>query len=313
MSSSIEKIEGLITAVFTPYAENGDIRLDTIPEYARRMKEMGLAGVFVNGSTGEGMLLSVEERKAVAEAWTVFSEKDFKVIVHVGSTSVRISADLAAHAQRCGAYAVACMAPSFFAPSDVDIIVDYCRQVAAAAPALPFYYYHLPYVTGVHIKVHQFLKKGMELIPNLAGVKYTHSDFMDMHQCLVLGDGRFDILHGPDEMLLNGLVLSIKGAIGTTYNFIPGVYQRIIAAYRDNDMALARSYQLKANSVVEVMLRYVNAIVGGKAIMKVSGIDCGPCRTPLRNLTAAEYRQLEKDLQAIGFHQLLAENRLVHV
>lgn len=299
------KIEGLITAVFTPFTETGDINLEAVPEYAMKLKQQGVAGVFVNGSSGEGMLLTNEERKAVAEAWVPYDDEDFKVIIHVGSTSVRSSMDLAAHGQSIGAYAVACMAPSFFASSDVDVIIDYCRQVASSASDIPFYYYHLPGITGSHIKVHKFLEKGSEVIPNLVGVKYTHNDFMDMHQCLALHEGRFDVLHGHDEVLINGLVLGVKGAIGTTYNFIPGLYIKLMEAYKNNDPILARHYQMKAIRVVEVMLRYVNAVVGGKAIMKLSGVDCGPCRNPLRNLTGRELRDLERDLTEVGFFELL--------
>ena len=302
------KLNGLIAAVFTPFQQNGEINPDVVPGYAASLKSQGVAGVFVNGSSGEGMMLSVQERKTMAEAWMPFADENFKVIIHVGSTSVRISQDLAAHGQSIGADAIACMAPSFFSSSDVNVIIDYCRQVAASAPELPFYYYHLPVITGAHIKVNQLLRLGSRLIPNLAGVKFTYTDFMDMHQCVVLENGRFDVLHGHDEILINGLVLGVTGAIGTTFNFIPGIYQTIMQAYALNDLSTARAYQMKSIQIVEVMLKYVNAIVGGKAILKLSGIDCGPCRTPLRNLTDQEMSALEKDLEGIGYFDLLNES-----
>lgn len=300
------KIEGLISAVFTPFDLNGKINLDVIPVYAERMKEQGLAGVFVNGSSGEGVLLSVAERKALAESWVPFSDENFKVIIHVGSTSVEIVKELAMHSQTIGADGIATMAPSFFPSSDVNVIADFCCQVAAAAPKLPFYYYHLPVATGAHIKVNKLLEIISDKIPNLAGVKFTYTDFMDMHQCIALEQGRFDILHGHDEILINGLVLGVKGAIGTTFNFMPGLYKKIMKAYEDNDLNTARKYQMQSIRIVEVMLRYVNAIVGGKAIMKLTGIDCGPCRTPLRNLTEEENIQLKEELTAAGFFEIIA-------
>jgi N-acetylneuraminate lyase len=305
--TSYPKINGLIAAVFTPFHVDGAINPALVPAYADRMKQQGLAGVFVNGSSGEGLLLTVDERKTLAEAWSAHGTEDFKVIVHVGSTSVAVSKELAAHAQQIGAYAVACMAPCFFSSSDVDVIVDYCRQVAATAPDLPFYYYHLPVATGAHIKVNQLLERGSQLIPNLAGVKFTYTDFMDMHQCMALQGGRFDVLHGHDEILINGLILGARGAIGTTFNFIPGVYHKIIEAYNANDFVLARTHQLRSIQIVAIMLKYVNAIVGGKAILKLTGLDCGPCRTPLRNLKPVEWAQLEQDLQDAGFFELIAE------
>lgn len=300
------KINGLIAATFTPFHEDGTVNTSVIPAYAAFLKSNGVAGIFVNGSSGEGVLLANDERKLLAEAWAAYGDENFKVIVHVGSTSVAIAKELAAHAATLpGVFAIASMAPNFFPSSEVPIIADYCRQVAGAAPQLPFYYYHLPAATGTHIKVHELLQYAAASIPNLAGVKYTHVDFMDMHQCLQLEGGRFDVLHGHDEILINGLVLGVKGAIGTTFNFMPHVYHRIIAAFHANDLDAARKHQMQSIEIVSIMLRYVNAIVGGKAIMKLAGIDCGPCRTPLRNLAQHEFETLENQLAAAGFFELL--------
>lgn len=305
--SKTAKINGLIAATFTAFHEDGTVNTSIIPEYAERLKAGGVAGAFVNGSSGEGVLLSNDERKLLAEAWAPYSDENFRIIVHVGSTSVAIAKELATHAAALpGIDAIASMAPNFFPSSEVPVIADYCQQVAGSAPQLPFYYYHLPAATGTHIKVHELLQYAGHAIPNLAGVKYTHVDFMDMHQCLQLDGGRFDVLHGHDEILINGLVLGVKGAIGTTFNFIPQVYHRLMEAYHANDLDAARSYQMKSIEIVSIMLRYVNAIVGGKAIMKLTGIDCGPCRTPLRNLDAAAFGLLEQQLSEAGFFELLA-------
>lgn len=306
-------LNGLIAAVFTPFLEDGEINPAIVPQYAARLKQQGVSGVFVNGSSGEGMMLSVQERKTLAEAWMAHQDDSFKIVIHVGSTSVKISQDLAAHGQSLGADAIACMAPSFFSSSDVNVIVEYCRLVALSAPDLPFYYYHLPVITGAHIKVHQFLEVGSKTIPNLAGVKFTYTDFMDMHQCVALQDGRFDVLHGHDEILINGLILGVKGAIGTTFNFIPEIYLKIMEAYDQQDFDKARAYQMDSIRIIAVMLKYVNAIVGGKAILKLSGIDCGPCRTPLRNLTDQETANLRKDLEEAGYFEMLEEYRTLPV
>ena len=295
------KIKGLIAAVFTPFTPDGKIHLDLIPEYAQRLKLQGLAGVFVNGSTGEGMMLTIEERNAIIEKWVEFSDENFKIIVHVGSSSVEIAKQLAFHAEKNGVDAVACMAPNFFPSSDINVMVDFCQQVASSAPNTPFYYYHLPISTGSHIKVNQLFKKASAIIPNLAGVKFTYTDYMDMHQCIALENGRFDVLHGHDEILINGLVLGIEGAIGTTFNFIPGVYHEILNAYANQNYDLARSYQFKSIQVVEIMLSHVNAIVGGKAIMNMTGLDFGQCRSPLRNLSTDELKRLRLELENIGF------------
>lgn len=299
---NITKIEGLIAATFTAFNEDGSINPHVIPSYAAWLKSQGVAGVFVNGSSGEGVLMSVAERKELAAEWAKHASEQFKVIIHVGSTSVEVAKDLAAHAQSLhGVFAIASMAPNFFPSSKIEVITDYCKQIALAASELPFYYYHLPVATGTHIKVHQFLKFAKAHIPTLAGVKYTYSDLMDMHQCINLDRERFDVLHGHDEILINGLVVGIKGAIGTTFNFIPQIYIKMMEAFGQQDLVKARQYQMKSIEVVSVMLRYGNAIVGGKAIMKLQGIDCGPCRVPLENLEAEDFVRLRTELEGIGY------------
>jgi N-acetylneuraminate lyase len=298
------KIEGLVAAVFTPFTSQGQINPEIIPAYAAMLKRRGVAGVFVNGSSGEGVLMSKAERMVLAEQWKLHAGP-MRVIVHVGSTSVEDSKELAAHAETLGVDAISCMAPPFLSTSNVDVMVDFCRQVASNAPKTPFYYYHLPVATGAHLKVNRLLDLGSASIPNLVGVKYTYTDFMDMHQCIALQDGRFDVLHGHDEILINGLVLGVRGGIGTTFNFAPEIYTSIMTSFRDNNFEEARAHQRVSIRLVEIMLGYVNAIVGGKAILRFAGIDCGPCRVPLRNLSGEELKNLERELLAADLMKVL--------
>ena len=295
------KIEGLIAPVFTPMNENGDIAVENIPRYAENIISMGLSGAFVLGSSGEGMLLTTEERKAVLEAWAPFANENFRLIVHIGSTSYRQSQELARHARDCGTWAISCMGPTFLQPKTAGELVDFCKQVASAAPELPFYYYHIPVRSGVNISMIEFLTLGKEVIPNLAGIKFTDSNFMEMQQCLALDNGNFDITHGQDESLLCGLSIGVKGAIGTTYNFVPGLYQNLIKSFESGDIEQARQLQLFSVSICKIIAKYRGGIVAGKAIEKMIGIDCGPCRLPLKTLNTIEYNELKRELEEIDF------------
>jgi len=299
------KIEGLIAPVFTPMKENGDITTEIIPRYAKDLKSKGLSGVFVTGSTGEGMLLTTEERKIITEAWAPYASDDFKFIVHVGSTSYRQSQELAAHAKDHGAWAISCMGPVFLQPGNVSELVEFCRQVASAAPELPFYYYHIPIRTGIDLNMTEFLREGSKVISNLAGIKFTHSNFLQIQQCIALDNGKFDITYGQDEALLCGLAIGIRGAIGTTYNYIPGLYMDIIKSFHKGDLQTAAKLQLLSVNIIEIIRRYRGGIVAGKAISKITGLDCGPCRAPLKNLTVSEYKNLQKELSEAGFFDLI--------
>ncbi len=304
--SEFTKIEGLIAPVFTPMKENGDINPKVISRYANDLKSKGLKGVFISGSSGEGVLMTTEERKIITETWAKYTNNEFKLIVHVGSTSYRESRVLAAHAAENGAWAISAMGPTFLQPKTTKDLVEYCRQIASSAPEIPFYYYHIPVRTGINISMPEFLKEGAKVIPNLAGIKFTHSNFMEMQQCIALDKGKFDITHGQDEVLICGLAIGIRGAIGTSYNFIPGLYTEMMNHVNMGEMAEARKLQQISVNILKIVAAYGGGIVAGKAIEKMIGINCGPCRSPLRSLNSEEYKCMEEELKKAGFFNLIA-------
>ena len=179
----MEKIIGLIDAPFTPFYENGDINLEPIPAYAKMLQKNGLKGVFINGSSGEGYMLTPEERMQLAEAWIAAAPEGFKVIVHVGSCCVRESRKLAEHAQKIGAWGIGAMAPPFPKIGRIEELVKYCEEIAAGAPALPFYFYHIPAFNGAFLPMVDFLKAVDGRIPNFAGIKYTFESLYEYNQC----------------------------------------------------------------------------------------------------------------------------------
>lgn len=300
---TFKKIEGLMAPVFTPMNLDGSLNLGKIEEYAKDLIGKGLSGVFVLGSSGEGLLLSTEERKAVVERWSNYTSESFKLIVHVGSTSYREAQELAVHAQENNAFAISSMGPSFLQPKRTEELVMYCYQIASVVPDLPFYYYHIPVRSGVTVNMFDFLKSASKKIPNLVGIKYTDSSFMELQQCLNLDNNKFDILYGSDASLICGLTLGINGGIGTTYNFMPNVYYNMIKAFREKDILEARRHQLFSVQVNDIIARYGGGIVAGKIVEKLIGIDCGPCRSPLKNLTQAEVSLMQKELESIGFFE----------
>jgi N-acetylneuraminate lyase len=223
-----------------------------------------------------------------------------RVIVHVGHASGAEAMALAAHAQGVGAAGIACMAPFFFKPAAVEDLVAFCAPVAAAAPKLPFYYYHIPSLTGANLPMVTFLVAAGRVIPNLAGIKYTHEDMLDFSACLRFDGGRYDILFGRDEMLLAGLALGARGAIGSTYNYMSPIYHRVMEAFARGDIAAARDAQALATDLIAVMLRH-GGLPAGKAMMAIAGIDCGPARPPLRSLDAGQRESLRRELEPLGF------------
>jgi N-acetylneuraminate lyase len=299
----MQKLKGLIAAPFTPMTEDGSLNPEVIAPYAAKLKNDGVNGVFICGTTGEGMLMSPEERMTVAEYWVKEQNPDFKVIVHVGTTAYVQSRNLAVHAQKIGAYAVGCMGPVFLKPSNADDLVRFCMEVASGAPDLPFYYYHIPTLSGVWLPMPEFLEKAGKVIPNLAGIKFTHHNMMEMLQCIQMEDGKWDILHGFDEVLLCGLSMGAIAAVGSTYNYIAPVYQKMIDAFQTGNIEAARKYQYQSVKFIDILIRYGGGVIGGKPVMKLIGLDCGPLRAPAHNLTLGELTQYKRELENIGFFE----------
>lgn len=297
-----EKIEGLINAPFTPFHANGDINPSPIPAYAQMLAQNGLKGVFINGSSGEGYMLTSEERKQLAEAWVKAAPEGFKVIVHVGSCCVRESCLLAEHAQAIGAWGIGAMAPPFPKIGRIEELVKYCEEIACGAPQLPFYFYHIPAFNGAFLPMVQLLEAADGRIPNFAGIKYTYESIYEYNQCRLYAGGKFDMLHGQDETILPSLAMGgARGGIGGTTNYNGRCLTGIIEAWQQGDLEKARELQNYAQAVINVICHFRGNIVGGKRIMKLMGLDLGPNRTPFQNLTPEEEARLKRELDEIDF------------
>ena len=293
-------ITGLVPATFTPLHPDGSLNLAVVAPMVEHLIREGVTGLYVCGSTGEGVSLAREERMAATEAFIAAARHRIPVVVQVGHNSIAEARLLAAHAQSAGAEAISATPPSYFKPPTLAALVDTMAEIAAAAPGLPFYYYHIPGMTGVTPNVAAFLRDGSARIPSLVGVKFSHTAVFDMQAALAVEDGRYNLLFGSDEMLLSGLCGGAHGAVGSTYNFAAPLYNRIIAAYTACDMPTAQRLQAHAVEMVNVLVRH-GGLPAIKAVMSFLDLDCGPVRLPLVALTQAQQQALHEDLAAIGF------------
>jgi N-acetylneuraminate lyase len=205
---------------------------------------------------------------------------------------------LAAHAQKIGARAFSTLAPFFFKPGNVADLVEFTAQVAGAAPEIPFYFYHLPSMTGVTLSMTEYFKRAADRIANFVGIKFTHGDVMEFQQCVALAGAEREVLFGRDEMLLAGLAAGGRGAIGSTYNYAAPVYRRLIEAFGRGDLAAAREHQAQAVQLVEVLRKY-GEIPAAKAITTMMGVDLGPARTPLGKLSAEQVEAIYRELSGL--------------
>lgn len=295
------RFTGLTAAAHTPFSADGALHPAAVEAQASHLLSHGISSVFVCGSTGESHSTTAAERREVARRWLeVAKGTALRVTVHVGANCLEDAKALARDAGAAGAAAISMLTPSYHKPGSVAALVQCCKGVAAAAPGTPFYYYDIPALTGVTLPMDEFLAQAGKEIPTLAGIKFTSADLMQYQLCRACDGGRYDIPYGCDEWMLAALALGAQGAIGSTFNFAPGVYRRLLAAFAKGDLETARAEQLRSAQLVKAVA--ARGYMGcAKALMAHLGVPVGPARLPQKNPSAAETAGMLRDLEAIGY------------
>jgi N-acetylneuraminate lyase len=297
------RLTGFLAAAHTPFHPDGSLDVDAVDKQAAHLLAHRVPGVFIMGTTGECHSLSREERLSLIDRWMAVTRKTaLLVVVHVGANCLGDARALAEAAQRQGAAGIAALSPSYYKPADVPTLVQCMAEIAEAAPKTPFYYYDIPPMTGVHLPMAEFLERGAEQIPNLAGLKFSNPDLMTLQRCLRVGHGKFAVFWGSDESLLAALALGATAAVGSTYNFAAPIFHRLLKAWTAGDQATAREEQFRAVRMVECLLATPGGFLSAsKALMGLLGVPVGPARLPLNNLTRAQSDDLRRRLEEIGF------------
>ncbi len=282
--------------------ENGALNLSVVPAYYQLLKANGNTGAFICGSTGEGVSLTLAEKKAVITAWAncTKNDPDFTVMALVGGTCISDCIELAKFSQQAGIYAASFTAPFYFKPATVAMLAACCKAIADEIPGMPFYYYHIPVLNGVGFSMYELLQAVDGSIPNFAGIKYTHEDFMDFLSCLRFRNGKYDMLWGRDENMLPALATGAKGAVGSTFNYAAPLYHQLTDAFNNNDLEAARALQQQSIDMISLLGKY-GGIATGKAYMKLIGMDCGEFRLPVKNMDRQAFESFKQDAQQLNF------------
>jgi len=294
-------LPGLTAATFTAFHDDGTLDMGGVERQAEALLRNGVTSVFVNGSTGESHSLSLEERKQLTRRWCeVAKGTALRVVAHVGSNCLADARELAVDAERSGVTAIAALAPSYFKPRTVGVLVDCMAQVAAGAPGTPFYFYDIPGLTGVSLPMPEFLAQAAGRIPTLRGLKFTNPDLMAFQECVNAEGQRWELLWGCDEILVAAVSLGAEGAVGSTYNFAAPVYLRLLEHLQKGDVQAARREQYRSVQMVRLLID-AGFLSAAKATMGMLGVPVGPPRLPWPTLDAARVARLRGDLEAIGY------------
>jgi dihydrodipicolinate synthase/N-acetylneuraminate lyase len=271
----------VIAAVVTPLAEGGTALDETAFEpYANFVVEGGVDGVFPLGSTGEGILLSVDERRRVTDRWVALGAGRLRVIVHCGAQTTAETVELAAYAAEAGADGVGVIPPPYF-PLDAPSLVGHLRAAGEACAPLPLYLYEFKARAGYPIPL-EVVEELRATMPNLAGIKVSDTPWEAAEPYLIAG---LEIYLGSEPLLPQGLE---RGATGTVSALAAGFPEAIVALANGEDGALERVREIRAS------LSGMNMPAAIKGAAAARGVPVrGDVRAPLRPLTALEREQVE--------------------
>ena len=278
-------MRGAYAAMFTPYDAKGRVDPEKIAQIMDYGYANGLNGFYLTGTTGEWWLLSTEERMQVYAAAAKANRGRGKLIAHVGANRTDDSVALAKYAADVGIDWVSSIAPQLYRTT-FDAAMFHYRAVSEATD-LPFMVYSMGSALVPERDIRFFDLK------NVKGMKYTGRDYYAAQALKRDLDARKETIWfaGCDEQLLCALALGnvFSGGIGTTYNIIPRHFARICDLAEKNDFRAAAKLQDEANQVVRLMIESDNWS-HRKAMMKLVGIDVGPCRAPFERLSPAKER-----------------------
>lgn len=273
-----QKLTGILPALLTAFDDQG-VDTNATAKLVDTLMKAGVDGLYVGGSSGEMVLQSTDERRALLECVMENVAGRGCVIAHVGALSTADTVTLAKHAKAVGADAVSSVTPLYYKYSFREVKAYYARIAEAAE--LPVIIYNIPALTGMSLNRDQLGE--LLSIPGVGGMKFTASDFYQLERLHTdFPDHVF--YNGSDEMLLSGLAAGADGGIGTTYNFQPKRMVEIRKRYLAGDMQGALALQTLANRAIEVILRN-GVIPSTKALLGMLGLDVGLCREPFMPLT----------------------------
>ena len=290
---NLEKYKGVIPAFYACYDNEGNVSPEGVQALTKYIVEKGVKGVYVNGSSGECMYQSVEDRKIILENVMKAAEGKLTVIAHVACNNTKDSQELARHAESLGVDAIAAIPPIYFHLPEYAI-AQYWNDISAAAPNTDFVIYNIPQLAGVALT--QGLFAEMRKNPNVIGVKNSSMPVQDIQMFKQAAGPDYIIFNGPDEQFMSGRVIGAEGAIGGTYGVMPELYLKLDEYVRAGKMEEAREIQYACDEIIYKMCSaHGNMYAVIKAMLKINeGLELGGVREPLPALVEEDMAIVEE-------------------
>ena len=295
---NLDKYKGVIPAFYACYDSEGNVSPAGVQALTKYFVDKGVKGVYVNGSSGECIYQSVEDRKIILENVMQAAEGKLTVIAHVACNNTKDSMELAKHAESVGVDAIAAIPPIYF-HLPTYAIAKYWNDISTAAPNTDFVIYNIPQLAGVALTMDLFAE--MRKNPRVIGVKNSSMPVQDIQMFKQEAGEDYIIFNGPDEQFISGRVIGAEGAIGGTYGVMPELILEMDQAVRAGDMERAREIQYAVNAIIYKMCAghgSMYAVI--KEILKINeGLELGGVREPLPALIDSDMAIVTEAAQMI--------------
>ena len=306
---NLEKYRGVIPAFYACYDDAGNVSPERVRALTEHFIKKGVKGVYVNGSSGECIYQSVEERKQIIENVMAVAKGKLTVINHVACNNTRDSVDLARHSEQVGVDAIASIPPIYFRLPEYSIAA-YWNAISEAAPNTDFIIYNIPQLAGTALTMSLFAE--MMKNPRVIGVKSSSMPTQDIQMFKAAGmsaKGDFVVFNGPDEQFVAGRAIGADGGIGGTYGVMPELFLRLNELIAAGERGRAISLQYDVNEIIYKMCSgRANMYAVAKEILRINEqLNIGGVRLPLENLGE---KDREIAAQAVG---MIREARKKHL
>lgn len=295
---NLDKYRGVIPAFYACYDEAGNISDKGVQDLTRYFIDKGVKGVYVNGSSGEGIYLNKEDKKKVLENVMKANDGSLTVIAHVGCNNTEDSQELAKHAESLGVDAIASIPPIYFHLPEYSI-AKYWNDISAAAPNTDFVIYNIPQLAGVALTPALYAE--MRKNPRVIGVKNSSMPVQDIQVFVQDGGEDYIVFNGPDEQFISGRLIGAQGGIGGTYGVMPELFLKMNEALENKDLDLARAIQYDVDAIIYKMCSgHGNMYAIAKAILKKNeGLELGSVKAPLEPLAEDDLKIVDEAAEMI--------------
>lgn len=289
---------GVIPAMVTPLKDGGrSVDHDSLRSYCDFLAERAVHGVFCGGTTGEGPLLSLVERKEIAKTVVSRLKNRIRVIIQTGCITTDQTVDLTKHARDIGADAAGILLPYYYGYND-ELLFTYFSEIACAVPDFPLFIYNIPQCTCNNINFDLF-ERLLENIKNIVGIKNSNADIFQDIEFVKRAKGRCSLFIGSDGLLLAGLSVGANGLVSGNASVFPEPFLALYNAFMEGDLQKVRDRQYFIDKLRKVLANGRDNASFKKAL-SFRGIKAGSVRSPDKDLSDEESQRLKNNLEELG-------------